>query len=100
MFKEILGDAFPLIEKFAPAIATAVATPTAGLATAVGMHLLGVAFGIQPGNADALKDAIMHNPEQLGSLNEKFVKYFQFVRMPAEAELNIKLKWANQDNQG
>ena len=80
MFKDVLGDAFPLIEKFAPLIATAVSSPAAGAATMIGLNLLANAFGIKPSSLDKLGDSIVGDPnceKKLCALHNQYEEWFK-----------------------
>jgi len=48
MFKDFLGKAFPVIEKFAPTVAGALISPAVGSETALALALLSEAFNIKP----------------------------------------------------
>jgi hypothetical protein len=100
MFKEILGNAFPIIEKVAPVIASALGSPFNGAAAMFGINLLAHAFGINPSNVNELSDAILSHPDshdKLSRLEDCFAEWFennqQYFKLPTKAEFNIKLEW-------
>lgn len=102
MFKDILGDAFPVIEKVAPAIASAIASPAAGVVTTFAITLLAHAFGLTPDGVKKLGAAIMDSPDandRLSGLEETFSNWFKNIlptmRFPSKAEINVKLEWNN-----
>lgn len=105
MFKELLADAFPVIEKFAPAFASAISGPMVGLASKFALDLIANAFGIPPADLPALSNAIISDPKApdcLSELEAKFgdwFKLFKNARMPSKAEFNVKLEW-NDVSQG
>ena len=106
MFKEILGDAFPIIKEFAPAIASAIGSPISGIATMFGINLLGNAFGISPAEVSKLGAAIVENPEaqtKLQQIQDSFSEWFtnhaEQFKMPSSVEVNIKMNWNNLQNQ-
>lgn len=70
MFKEILGEAFPIIQKVAPVIAGAVGSPVAGAAAMLGVNLVANAFGISNRDIHKLGDAILSNPDADNRLTE------------------------------
>lgn len=97
--KDMLGEAFPILEKFAPDIAAGIGGPV-GIALSAALPLLGKAFGSGAGDLPGLAAAIVGDPnvqEKLAALNEEhatwmanFTKEFPF---PSSAEINIKLNW-------
>ena len=100
MFKELLGDAFPIIQRIAPAIASALGSPIAGGATLAAVNLLSNAFGISPEKVGNLGDAISNDPKAeitLAALESNFSSFFKAnnlnIKMPATVEINIKLAW-------
>jgi hypothetical protein len=100
MFKEILGEAFPIVQRVAPIIATALGSPIAGSATMFGLNLLASAFGVNPSNIKSLENAIVTDPDaesRLGDLESQFSDWFQSnahkFKMPLKAEINVKLEW-------
>lgn len=98
MFKEILGESWPVLQKVAPVIASAIGTPAAGSAAIVGMNLLANALGINPANINQIGPAILSHPdsnEVLSSLESRFSEWFKSyvptLRMPTSLEINIKM---------
>lgn len=99
MFKEILGEAFPFIEKFAPSIATVIASPIAGSLSALALQMIGHALGVSS-DPSAIRERIAQNPECEGVLSQlestfgDYIKNAHFtIKMPIKAELNLKLEW-------
>jgi len=100
MFKQILGEAFPVLEKVAPLIASVVGTPAAGSAAVVGMNLLSNALGLNPANVEQVGPAILANPDAnniLASLEDKFSVWFKNavpqMKELSSMEINIKMTW-------
>ena len=100
MFKEILGEAFPVLQKIAPVIANAVGTPTAGSAAIIGMNLLANALDLNPANLNQIGPAILANPDAnniLASLEDRFAGWFKSyvptLKMPISLEINVKMTW-------
>lgn len=100
MFKEILGDAFPIIQRFAPFISLALSNPLAGELTSFGLNLLSNAFGVNPNEVQKLSESILstQDPSSLLSNAEKeFTNWFKLnnIRLPNKLEFNIKIEWDN-----
>lgn len=99
MFKEILGDAFPLIEKLAPAFASALTSPMGGAITLTAINLLSNAFGLNPKEVKKLGETIVNDPDSdsiLENLEETFsalIRQNWNLKMPTKAEITIKLEW-------
>ncbi len=105
MFKDILGEAYPIIEKVAPVIATAIVSPLAGSATLAAINLIASAFGISPEKMDQLSDAIIKDPKAemtLASLESNFSAWFKAhnfpIKLPSSIEINIKLAWDSKSH--
>lgn len=95
MFKELLKDAWPLIEKGAPILAGALGSPVAGIGASLAINMLGSAFGVNPNNIDELKNAIINHPlsnDLLADVENGFSVFFK-NRLPLKAEINVKLEW-------
>lgn len=103
MFKEILGDAFPLIEKFAPVIGNALGSPLGGAAVGYLINILANKFGIDASDIKNLAPAILGDEEaedKLADLEYTFGDWvknssrnFQ-LKLPQKAEITIKVEWA------
>ena len=78
MFKDLLGDIFPIIEKAAPILATALGSPIAGSASVIALNLLASAFGININDANKLSTAIYADPDAAIKLKEVEEKYASF----------------------
>jgi hypothetical protein len=100
MFKELLADVFPVIEKAAPIIAQALGGPFVGTAITA-FNLLSKVFGSSTYDIPLLVKNIMEDPEshqkllQIQSdfpaaMKEMFIKS---LKLPIEAEINIRLVW-------
>lgn len=106
MFKEILGEAFPVIQKFAPIIAGAIGSPAAGVASSFAFNLIASAFGLNPGAKDAGNLILSHpqTEETLTNLENTFSEWFknnsEQFRMPSSVEINVKLNWSENQSQG
>jgi hypothetical protein len=100
MFKEIFAEAFPVIEKLAPSIAGAIGSPVASAATMFGINLLGNALNVNPVNVRDVAQAVLTDPDAQGKISDletMFAQWFkghQCFKMPAKAEINVKLEWA------
>jgi hypothetical protein len=99
MFKEVLGDAYPLIEKLAPAFAAALTSPLGGAMALTAVNLLSTAFGINPKEVKKLGETIVNDPEAdsiLENLEDLFSSMLHqqwSVKCPAKVEFNVKLEW-------
>ena len=100
MFKEILGEAFPIIEKVAPVIASVIGSPVAGAATMIGLNILGNAFDVDPGDIKKLSDVIVsnpHAPDRIASLESQFSEFLQNniskIPLPAKINVNFTIEW-------
>lgn len=103
MFKEILGDAFPIIEKFAPIIGSALGSPAAGTAAGYLINLVANAFGVNISDIRKLAPAILGDDragEKLSDLEFTFADWIQNasrnfqLKLPQKIELNLKVEWA------
>ena len=98
LFKNLLKEAWPIIEKSAPAIASSLSIPYVGTAMAA-INVLTKAFGIDNFDLPALSKAIVDDPDCEGKLCELENNYGEVLKnilsnhFPSEAEINIKLKW-------
>lgn len=100
MFKEALSEVFPLIEKVAPVVAQALGGPYAGTASLV-LGLVAKAFGVDKHDVPALVKSILEDPESHAKLLDvqseipnEFVEMFRnLLKLPKEAEVNVKLRW-------
>lgn len=100
MFKEVLADVFPLIEKFAPTVANALGSPWAGAVSIGVLNLLGNAFGVNPADPKNLCTHIQATSDAEGILSQLEFNFADWIKssnvqfkMPNKAELNIKLEW-------
>lgn len=100
MFKDLLGIAFPIIEKFAPTLASAIGSPVSGMAASWGISILAKAFGIDEKNIAMLPQAIANDDTShltLQKIEEDFGKWYKnnngFFVMPSSMEVNIKMVW-------
>lgn len=98
-FKELLGEAFPIIEKCAPVVATAVGGNIAGTAIAA-LMLVGKYFNSpKPFRVTDIKDAILNHPESesiLKNLAENFSGEMVDIlkqHFPKEIEINTDVKF-------
>lgn len=102
MFKEILGEAFPIIEKASPLIAGVIGGPYAGTALAA-IKVVANAFGANPYNFKDIIDKIIFHPDAAGvlatvadKLPESMVDCYREY-LPSEFELSIKAKWPSAE---
>lgn len=63
MFKDILGKAFPLIEQFAPTIATALISKKAGLETELALEILQNIFHLDGVHPQDIPNKISSHPD-------------------------------------
>lgn len=104
MFKDILGEVFPVIEKAAPIFASVLGSPLAGGATSIALNLLGTAFGVNPAQIEDLKTAIKSNPRSediIGRLEDMFSAWIKSngdMIMPRRLEVNVKLEWPDDNS--
>lgn len=103
MFKDLLGEAFPVIEKFAPTIATVLGSPLAGTATYVAMNALRSAFNLKDAAPSQIVSEISSNSQSesiLKNMENNFAEMFKnsgiLVKMPSSIEINLKMSWENQ----
>ncbi len=102
MFKDLVKDAFPILEKYTPIIATALGSPYGGAAAMFGLNLLGSVFGVQPDHIDNLNQTIAEHPDPataLSGVDDRFRTWLSGhpinFKMPTEAEISLRLKWDN-----
>lgn len=102
--KELLSDAFPIIQKFAPAIAGAIGGPT-GFALGYLVPILANAFGAHPNNMKEIIANIINDPlaaNKLGEIEREHGDWLCTVTDNIDrlitAEINIKLEWAQPKN--
>ncbi len=97
--KDLLGDAFPLIKKFAPTIGSIIGGPV-GFASGYILPILANAFNAHPTDFKELIANIVNDPASQSKLEnlesehcDWLCKTLDSVGNLAEAEINIKLKW-------
>jgi len=97
LFKNLLKDAWPIIEKSAPVIASSLQIPYVGTAMAA-INVLAKAFGVENFDIPALGKAIVDDPDCENKLCDIENNYGELLKniitnhFPSEAEINIKLK--------
>jgi hypothetical protein len=98
--KELLSDAFPIIEKFAPGIAGAIGGPI-GFAAGYIIPVLARAFGSPSTDLKQLVANILNDPhaaDKLGEIEHEHSDWLcsitDSVDRLTSAEVNIKLSWA------
>ncbi len=94
MFKELLSDAWPIIEEVAPKVASTLAGPYAEAATLV-FGLLVKVFGCDKHDIPTLLKSISEDPESHSKLLEVQSSIPDNIKniMPSSAEVTIKLNW-------
>jgi len=101
-FKDILSAVLPVIEKSAPAVASAIGSPIAGIGMNFAMSLLSNVFDVKPTDVHTLPDIMSNDPDvhdKLSQVEEQFKHYFvNSPQMPSVAEINVKLVWDKQVN--
>lgn len=102
MFKQILQDIFPILEKVAPTFATALGSPIAGVASTFALSILANKFGLNPKDVAKLPEVINADPEcndKLCEIENTFADWFknnaQQIKSPSKAEINVKVEWDN-----
>jgi hypothetical protein len=100
--KEILKDALPMIQKFAPSIGAAIGGPI-GIATGFVLPILTNEFNAHPQNFGQLVTNMLQDieaPAKLQKLEKEHGSWvselMDSVNSLAEAEINVKLKWDTQ----
>jgi hypothetical protein len=101
-FKEVLSDVYPIIEKYAPTLATALGSPLSGMAAVFGANIIANAFGVNVNDVKRLPEIIgsdLDAKEKLCSLEETFSSFFQNAsnnfKMPNHLEVTVKASWLN-----
>jgi hypothetical protein len=101
--KEMFDSALPIITKFSPSIGAAIGGPY-GFAAGYILPILASSFGSHPSNIQDLVSRIISDPQadvKLASLEHEHGDWlcgiFDSASKLQEAEINVKLKWANQD---
>lgn len=95
---EVLHEALPLVEKFAPTIGS-ILGGIPGLASGSALSLLSKAFDTNPSNIHKLGEAIVNDPDaadKLADLDNQhgtWLSYIENIKNLAKAEINIKLEW-------
>jgi len=97
MFKEILGDAFPVIEKAAPVLATILGSPASGVIANAALKAVAKKFDIEDLVTDALPKAITTDPDAETKLSEVEKSASDFFKehgipLPSHVELNLTVK--------
>ena len=95
MFKEMLKDVWPLLEKSAPMIASALGAPSIGLPAMIAINALGSKF-----NGNNISDSMKNDPaceDKLCQLENVFSQFFknpsQQLPLPNGIEVNVKINW-------
>jgi hypothetical protein len=100
-YKELLSDALPIIERFAPTIATVIGGPFGFLSGSI-IPILTSAFGVKTGDLKSLASNILNDPDAQNKLatleNNHGDLLSSILNSPsinnlANAEINIKLAW-------
>lgn len=101
MLQELLKDVFPLIQKSAPTIASALGSPALGIPAMWALSLIGNKFGIDVQHTDPqeLVKVMTSDPQctdKLCQLENHFAEWFKGSEIKiSEAEVNIKIKFSN-----
>lgn len=98
MLKDIFGEAFPILEKFAPLLAGAVGSPGASFGTAVALNVLARAFDLPPNELGQIKEAIVSDPEaqnKLETIEGNFSNWFKNNHLTVD--MDIKIHCDNKD---
>jgi hypothetical protein len=100
MFKDILAEVFPIIQKVAPTFATALGSPGAGLATTFALSMLAKEFGVNPGDVHQLVTCISGDPDcnsKLSNIESEFSGWIKNsglqITPPSKIEMSLKLEW-------
>lgn len=103
MWKDLLKEAFPVLQKAAPVLAGTLGSPMAGLGATWAMSLLANAFGVKPNEIEDLQHCIIGDSQAEDKLKQVEDIFKQWIGhnsmhmpMPSSAELNIKMCWQNQ----
>jgi hypothetical protein len=100
MFKELFIDVFPIIEKVAPIVATALGGPYAATAS-IAINLLSKAFGSSEHDIPSLVKNIIDDPDSHKKLldvqsmltDSHKELLIDKLKMPNEIEITLKAKW-------
>lgn len=101
MFKEILSDVWPILEKSAPFISSLVGAPYASVPAVLAMQTLASKFGLSVDEVHKLPSIMQNDPacnDKLCEIESFFSHWLQGTngsfQMPiTDAEINIKLKF-------
>lgn len=100
MYENILGEAFSILQKFSPIIATAIGNPELGALTTFIIGMLSSAFGVTSKDLASLSTAILSDPDPSLKLSELETTVKPFITsmlkrfsLPSQAELTLKLSW-------
>lgn len=97
--KGLFGDAIPIIQKFAPSVASAITSPI-GFAAGYIIPILASAFGTSSRDLNALAGKIFEDPdaaEKLAAIEHDHGDWLcgilQSVTHLSSADIHIKLEW-------
>lgn len=98
MFKEILGAAFPIIEKVAPLLASVLGSPYAGMGASFALSELAKKFGLSDGEIHKLSSTIIDDQNNENKVMEVENYISGWLKMispqpPTAVELNLKINW-------
>lgn len=99
MFKEILGAAFPIIEKVAPLLASLLGSPYAGIGASMALSTIGKRFGLDENEIGKIQTTILSDPDKENKLIEveNFMSgLFKHVPLPTSFKFNLEVNWANE----
>ena len=98
---DIFKESFPLIEQYAPAVATAINAPL-GVAASFIMPILTQAFGVQTGDIKGLASSIIKDTDapsilkNIQSLHGDWLtELLQSANKLSKAQITVNLEWAN-----
>jgi len=104
LIKEGLKDAIPLIEKFAPAIASLIGG-VPGIAASSALSLLNSAFNSNSSDLPGLATKILSDPnvesklQELNNTHGTWLTYVENLKKLKKAEININLEWDTSTEQ-
>lgn len=97
--KGLFGDAIPIIQKFAPSVASAITSPI-GFAAGYVLPLLASAFNTSPRDLNTLAAKIFEDPnagEKLAEIEHDHGDWLcgilQSVTHLSSADIHVKLEW-------
>lgn len=95
MFKDMLGESFDILQKFAPTLASAIGSPAAGTLTMFAINLLANAFGVPAANLGSALSTSHDVSDRLSQLEDLFGDFFRDSRgqLKTPSTIEVKISW-------